>query len=93
MAHAIEKNKKEQHALVGKVISDKMQKTIVVETERIFEHPRFHKIVKNRRKYKVHDESEAARVGDIVEFFEAKPVSKTKYMYLRKVIKSCSTSE
>jgi small subunit ribosomal protein S17 len=71
---------------LGKVVSDKMEKTIVVEVERTFSDPRFHKIVRRHKKYKVHDESGVARPGDVVEFYEGKPVSKEKYMYLHRVV-------
>jgi len=71
---------------IGKVVSDKMDKTIVVETERIFKHPRFHKILKKIKKYKVHDEQGKTKIGDTVEFYEGKPISKTKYMYLFRVV-------
>ena len=72
--------------LTGTVISDKMQKTVVVEVERTFKHPLFNKTVRVKRKYKVHDEQEQSQVGDIVAFYEGRPVSKTKYMYLERVI-------
>ena len=70
----------------GKVISDAMDKTIVVETVRTLKHPFFGKILKKVKRYKVHDPKESAKVGDVVEFVEGRPVSKTKYMYLTKVI-------
>ncbi len=81
---------KDQKELVGIVVSDKMDKTIVVRVERTYRHPRFHKIVKKSKKYKVHDKDERAKAGDIVSFYEGRPYSKTKYMYLDKVIKSDS---
>jgi small subunit ribosomal protein S17 len=71
----------------GEVISDGMDKTIVVNTKRTVMHPRFHKIVTVNKKYKVHDEKEEANVGDYVEFYEGRPKSKTKYMYLARIIK------
>lgn len=74
----------------GTVISDKMDKTLVVKTERTFVQKEFSKIMKTVKKYKVHDENEQAKEGDIIEFYEGKPVSKTKYMYLKQVIKSAS---
>jgi len=80
-------NEKKKKIYVGKVVSDKMDKTIVVKTERIFRHSQFHKILKKIKKYKVHDEHEKTKVGDIVEFYEGRPISKTKYMYLTRVIK------
>lgn len=76
--------------LIGEVVSDKMQKTVVVKVSRSYMHPRFHKVVKTDKKYKVHDESAQARMGDIVEIHEGRPVSKTKYMYLVRVVQSAS---
>lgn len=71
---------------MGTVISDKMDKTVVVEIVRTFTHPRFLKTVRTTKKYKVHDEQELAKVGQTVEFFEGRPVSKTKFMYLARVV-------
>lgn len=74
----------------GKVVSDKMDKTIVVETVRTYTHPVFHKTMHKTKNYKVHDIGEVAKVGDTVEFYEGIPVSKTKYMYLDRVVHSRS---
>lgn len=79
---------KKRRLQIGTVISDKMEKTIVVKTEMTYEHPQFKKIVRRTKKYKVHDESEVARVGDLVEFYQGRPISKTKHMVLSKVMKS-----
>jgi small subunit ribosomal protein S17 len=76
--------------LVGEVVSDKMDKTIVVKVSRDIQHPVFHKVMRVSKKYKVHDEKGAASVGDIVEIFEGKPASKDKYMYLSKIVKSAA---
>lgn len=84
----MEKSKKENKQLyVGQVLSDKMDKTIVVKTVRTVRHPLFHKIMRKVKKYKVHDEQGVAKVGDTVEFFEGRPLSKTKYMYLARIVK------
>lgn len=80
-----EKSKKQLY--VGQVISDKMDKTIVVKTVRTLKHPKFHKILRKSKNYKVHDGQELAKVGDTVEFYEGRPLSKTKYMYLARVVK------
>ena len=72
--------------LVGKVVSDKMEKTVVVEYSRTFKHQTLHKTMRSTKKYKVHDEQETAQVGDTVEFYEGRPVSKTKYMYLSRIV-------
>ncbi len=75
-----------KHILTGEVISDKMDKTVVVKVERTYTHPRFNKVIRSSKKYKVHDETETAKVGDIVEIYEGRPLSKTKYMYLARII-------
>ena len=83
--------KKEQtrkRAHVGEVVSDGMDKTIVVKMVRTYTHPVFHKTMHKVKKYKVHDEQEQAQVGDVVEFYEGRPVSKTKYMYLARVVQT-----
>ncbi len=82
-----EKKLKKSQLYTGKVVSDRMDKTVVVNTNRTFMHPRFHKIVSKSKKYKVHDEQGLAKAGDMVEFYEGRPLSKTKYMYLARVIK------
>jgi len=72
--------------LVGVVVSDKMQKTIVVEIERQIRHPVYKKVVRRSKKYKAHDETETAKQGDTVQIVEHNPISKTKRWLLEKVI-------
>lgn len=84
---------KEKRVFTGVVVSDKMDKTVVVETKRTFVEEKLSKILRTSKKYKVHDEQEQAKVGDIVEFIEGRPASKTKYMYLKKVVKSTAALE
>ena len=72
----------------GEVVSTKMDKTAVVKVERSYIHPHLHKVMRIAKKYKVHDELKQAVTGDVVEFYEGRPVSKTKYMYLSKIISS-----
>lgn len=81
-------DKSKKCEFVGKVVSDKMEKTVVVEITRTFKHPRVHKILRKTKKYKVHDEQGLAKTGDIIEFYEGRPVSKTKYMYISRIVKS-----
>jgi small subunit ribosomal protein S17 len=64
--------------MTGTVVSDKMQKTIVVSIERLVKHATYGKYVRRRNKFKVHDEKNEAKVGDIVRFMETRPVSKDK---------------
>ena len=84
----VEIKKKKSRLLQGKVVSDKMDKTIIVETQRIFKDQRFLKYLKTKSRYKVHDAKSEAKLNDYVEFYEGKPVSKTKFMYLNRIIKS-----
>ncbi len=79
---------KKKRLFVGEVLSDKMNKTVVVSVERVYRHPVFGKVLKEKKTYKVHDPKQEASVGDIVEFYEGRPVSKTKYMYLTRVVKN-----
>jgi len=64
--------------LVGRVVSDKMDKTIVVEVERRVLHPKYRKYVNRRKKYKAHDEGNTCKVDDVVVIRESRPLSRTK---------------
>ena len=79
--------KKQTRLLTGEVISDKMDKTVVVRVARTFKHPEFGKVLKKEKNYKVHDQEDQASRGDVVEFQEGRPLSKTKHMYLVRVVK------
>ncbi|MCX5922252.1 MAG: 30S ribosomal protein S17 [Candidatus Dependentiae bacterium] len=87
------KEQTQKRVFVGEVLSDKMDKTIVVEIVRTYTHPVFHKTMHKVKKYKVHDENGQANVGDIVEFYEGRPVSKTKYMYLARVVQARAVNQ
>ena len=63
---------------VGKVVSDKMDKTVVVAIETLVRHSLYGKIVKRTKKFKAHDEENACRVGDKVRVMETRPLSKEK---------------
>ena len=75
-----------KRTLVGSVVSDKMDKTIVVALERSYRHPVFQKYVVTRRKYKAHDERNEAKTGDVVEIVESRRLSATKRWRLRRVL-------
>jgi small subunit ribosomal protein S17 len=83
--------KNAKRILTGKVVSDTMDKTVVVQVERTYIEPLLQKVMRSSKKYKVHDESKSAKVGDIVEIYEGRPLSKTKYMYLERVVESRNT--
>ncbi|MEW5857153.1 MAG: 30S ribosomal protein S17 [Cyanobacteriota bacterium] len=63
---------------VGLVVSDKMQKTVVVTVENRSPHPKYGKIVVRTKRYKVHDEENQCKVGDRVRILETRPLSRTK---------------
>lgn len=81
---------KSHRVFEGEVISDKMQKTVVVRVERTFQHPSLGKIVKRFKKFKAHDEQNSAKIGDWVEIAESRPLSKTKHMVLKRIIRKVS---
>jgi small subunit ribosomal protein S17 len=63
---------------VGKVVSDRMEKTVVVSIERLVRHETYGRYVRRRAKFKVHDEKNECRVGDVIRFMETRPLSKDK---------------
>jgi small subunit ribosomal protein S17 len=64
--------------LIGDVVSDKMDKTVVVRVERLTRHPRYGKVLRRTKKYKAHDEENTCRVGDRVCIVESRPLSREK---------------
>ncbi len=77
----IKNNKKTQ---TGVVVSDKMDKTIVVSVDRFVKHPKYGKYIKRSKKYKVHDEGNDFKIGDEVTFVESRPLSKDKHFIVVK---------
>ncbi len=67
-----------KRVLEGVVVSDKMQKTLVVEVESVKMHPKYHKRYNRNHRFKVHDEKEKYAVGNMVRFMECRPLSKEK---------------
>lgn len=67
-----------KRTLVGRVVSDKMEKTVTVLIERKVKHPMYGKIMVRSKKYHAHNEGNAAKAGDLVEIVETRPVSRTK---------------
>jgi small subunit ribosomal protein S17 len=77
--------------VIGVVVSDKMQKTITVEVERLEKHPKYGKFVKRFSVFKAHDESGKAKLGDRVKIVESRPLSRTKRFRLVEVLESRGT--
>jgi small subunit ribosomal protein S17 len=71
---------------IGRVVSDKMDKTVVVAVERLIQHPTYKKIVKRITKFKAHDEKKECKVGDKVSIVEGRPISKEKRWRIMKII-------
>jgi len=72
--------------LVGVVVSDKMDKTVVVKVERIVKHPLYNKFIKLSAKYKAHDDDNSCKVGDRVMIVESRPLSKDKRWKVREIL-------
>ena len=72
--------------LIGTVVSDKMQKTIVVSVERTVKHPKYGKILRRKTKLHAHDEQEICHIGNVVKIRETRPLSKLKNWILVDVI-------
>jgi len=75
-----------RRTLIGKVVSDKMDKTVTVLIERRVKHPLYGKIIMRSNKYHAHDESNQAKEGDMVEIQEGRPISKTKSWTVTRVV-------
>jgi small subunit ribosomal protein S17 len=73
--------------MVGVVIKDRMDKTIVVEVEKFLKHPKYHKYIKRKMRYKAHDEANACKMGDKVMITEVRPVSKDKRWLVKGIVK------
>lgn len=86
MPETTQTNRGHRKERLGKVISSKMAKTIIVSVERRFPHPKFKKVVKSYSKFYAHDEKAEAKVGDVVLIQETRPLSKLKRWRLLQVV-------
>ena len=77
--------------MIGKVTSDKMDKTIAIRVETVKQHPLYKKTIKTSKKYKAHDENNEAKTGDIVKIMETRPLSKDKRWTLVEIIQKAKT--
>jgi len=82
--------REQRKILVGRVTSDKMDKTIVVRVDRLKRHALYGKVIRFHNKYKAHDENNTAKIGDMVKIIESKPISKEKRWALVEVLESQS---
>jgi len=79
----MEKNRKIR---VGKVTSNKMQKTVVVQVEDLRRNPLYHKVVRHSSRFKAHDEDNSCNIGDVVKIAETRPLSKDKRWVIVEII-------
>lgn len=79
--------------LVGRVVSDKMQKTVVVQVERTRRHPLYGKVVRVRKKYYAHDEENSCRTGDLVRIVESRPLSRLKRWVVEEILERSERPE
>jgi small subunit ribosomal protein S17 len=85
---ATESGRGQRKSLVGRVVSDKMDKTVVVRVDRLYRHRRYHKVIKDSKQYKAHDEENACRIGDMVRIVESRPLSRDKRWVVQEVLES-----
>ncbi len=74
----------------GIVVSDKMDKTVVVRVERLTKHERYNKVIQRAKKFKAHDETNQCRIGDLVEIMETRPLSKDKRWRVTEIVRKAA---
>ncbi len=79
--------RKPRRTQVGRVVSDKMNKTVVVAVERTTRHPLYGRTVRQTRKFKAHDENNACVIGDTVVIAESRPLSKDKHWIVQSIVR------
>lgn len=77
---------------IGKVVSDKMDKTVVVAVTRLFQHSLYKKTVKRVAKFKAHDETNGCKLGDMVKIIETRPISKDKRWKVLEIVNQSAGS-
>lgn len=89
----MEKRTNRRKALTGKVISDKMMKTRVVEVRSHYKHPKYEKLLTRHIRFKAHDEKNEAKNGDVVEIMETRPLSKDKRWAITQIVSKNTNKE
>ena len=83
----------ERQELIGKVTSAKMEKTIVVEVQRLVQHPKYRRVVRISKKFYAHDEKREAKQGDTVSIVSSRPLSRLKRWRLQKVLTQSASAK
>jgi small subunit ribosomal protein S17 len=76
----------QKKTFVGRVVSDKMDKTVVVRVDRLHRHRLYKKVIRETKKYKAHDEENTCSVGDIVRIAESRPISRDKRWVVQEIL-------
>ncbi len=82
-----------QKTKTGRVVSDKMQKTVVVAVENQFRHPIYHRMLRRTVRFKAHDETNTCKLGDLVQIVETRPLSKEKHWRVAQVLERADRVE
>lgn len=78
--------KEQKRVLIGRVLSNRMDKTVVIEVERRRRHRLYDKVIAERKKYKAHDEENACQIGDLVKVIESRPMSREKRWVVTEIL-------
>lgn len=76
--------------VVGVVVSNRMDKTVIVSVERLVKHPTYHKYIRRRAKFAAHDENNACSIGDRVQITESRPLSRTKRWRVSRILEKAA---
>ena len=91
VVETVEAASKNKRRLIGRVVSDKMTKTVTVLIERKVKHPLYPKVVVRSKRYHAHDADSVAKVGDLVEIEETRPIAKTVAWRVTRLLESTKT--
>ncbi len=80
----------QRKSMVGRVLSNKMDKTVVVAVERLSRHPLYKKVIMTRKKFKAHDADNACQIGDVVRIVETRPLSREKRWVVEEILKKAA---
>ena len=84
------KERETKRQVVGVVVSNKMNKTVIVSIERLVKHPMYQKYIRRQTKFAAHDETNACRIGDKVQIIESRPLSRSKRWRVSKIVEKAA---
>jgi small subunit ribosomal protein S17 len=84
------KERETKRQVVGVVVSNKMNKTVIVSVERLVKHPMYQKYIRRQTKFAAHDQTNACRIGDKVQITESRPLSRSKRWRVSKIVEKAA---